>query len=663
MRHYSLLDRLTEWLWLLAAIAIPLVFNPSGLSPFALPKACVLQGIALVMLFVVFVSSVQKGARLYLLNRRGTWAALGFLLAVVLSTATSANPLLSFRGTLDRQQGLLSWASYLFLFLVISARAREKNRIERLLNSLVIGSALPVLYGLVQFAGWDPINWDTNAPSKVLSSFGRSNFFGSYLVIVFPLTLARFVSFSATTSHKRALKAVLFVLLFAQVFCIAVTLARGAWLGLLAAVTIFAVAHLPRVTRRTRIRTAQWGVGMLIVLVILLLATGQLAGQMERDASIANRIATIVDLDEGATAARLTIWQFTLPLIGEKPLLGYGPEMFYRAFVPIFPPQLVYYQGRHTEVDRAHNLILDLLVTAGAMGLIPYCLLVLFSITACLHAFRWNEEKAEQIMALGVFAAIGAHLVDQQFTFSLVGTQCIFWFILALGNAMGASNYAQVSSENSTRNTNPAPIAVVSGAGIFCILFIALFCIRPLIADVLCNQARSPELSFSIRQAKAARAVSLQPLEPAYREQMSWIQLQQGNYEEAKRQMERAETLLPNDPRVFAAKGHLYALWAKQDPGRYSDAVDAYRRAIELAPHIATYYTALGLILAESGQLEKGIRAIERAVDLDATDAVAYGYLARFYQDAGLEGKAREAQKLAEYWREKGGSPAQNARN
>jgi tetratricopeptide (TPR) repeat protein len=72
---------------------------------------------------------------------------------------------------------------------------------------------------------------------------------------------------------------------------------------------------------------------------------------------------------------------------------------------------------------------------------------------------------------------------------------------------------------------------------------------------------------------------------------------------------------------------------------------------LELAPNIATYHTALGLVLAQQGRLSAGVAELERAVALDATDGTAYRHLADFYQAMGQATKAVEARKEASRWR------------
>jgi predicted Zn-dependent protease len=86
------------------------------------------------------------------------------------------------------------------------------------------------------------------------------------------------------------------------------------------------------------------------------------------------------------------------------------------------------------------------------------------------------------------------------------------------------------------------------------------------------------------------------------------------------------------------------------EPRRYVQAEAAYRRVLELAPNMATYHTALGLVLARQGRIQDGLAEMERAVALDATDGTAYRHLADLYQALGRESEAVWARKEAKRW-------------
>jgi hypothetical protein len=112
--------------------------------------------------------------------------ALLFGAALGLTTLFSVDPHTSLWGSYERQQGLLSYGAYLLLFLLTAAKLRSRAHVVRLLTALVWGSAPIVAYDLRQAAGLDPLGWQTDAASPVLSTLGRANFLGSYLVLDHP---------------------------------------------------------------------------------------------------------------------------------------------------------------------------------------------------------------------------------------------------------------------------------------------------------------------------------------------------------------------------------------------------------------------------------------------------------------------------------------------
>ena len=110
--------------------------------------------------------------------------------------------------------------------------------------------------------------------------------------------------------------------------------------------------------------------------------------------------------------------------------------------------------------------------------------------------------------------------------------------------------------------------------------------------------------------------------------------------------------LAPDDTSVLILRGDLYTHRDETDAARYAQAEAAYRRAVELAPNVARYHLALGLVLVGQGLVEEGLAELERAVDLDATDGLAYGHLAEIYRAMGRDADARRAREQAIRWGE-----------
>jgi O-antigen ligase len=350
-----------EALWLVTAVAVPLAFNPWGYSAFELSKAVLLRALVLLMGLAALVQVIEG-------RRNGPhhpllWPALAFGLALALATALSINPRASLWGSYERQQGLLTLSAYLALFLLTAANLRTRAQAERLWAALVWSSTPVVAYGLLQAVGLDPLDWRTDAASPVLSTVGRANFLGSYLVLVVPLTAGRALSARRRWPYG--------LLLAGQLACLALTQARGAWVGLGAAALTFGLVWAAA-TRNRRLALVTLALAVLAVgfVALLNLPGGPLAPLAHLPGL--DRLATLTRTNAGSTAARLTIWRATLPLVIARPWLGYGPETMRPVFARVFPPQLVYYQGRHVTVDRAHNLWLDLGMSAGLAGIVAF---------------------------------------------------------------------------------------------------------------------------------------------------------------------------------------------------------------------------------------------------------------------------------------------------
>lgn len=626
--HFSLHTysrRLQEVLWLAAAAGVPLAFNPWGQNGFELPKALLLRTLVLLLGLAALVEGLEShaGGRRRRLRLPLFYPALAYGLVFIAATLLAVNPRLGLWGLYERQQGLLAQLAYVALFLLTARGLRTREQRVRLWNVLVWGSAPVVAYGLVQALGWDVFEWRTDAASPVLSTLGRANFLGSYLVLVIPLTAGRLLMARRRWSYA--------FLLMAQVACLALTQARGAYVGLgVTAVVGLLAWSLARGDRRPA-----WAALSLVVLavafvVLLNVPNGPLAPLTCLPGL--DRLARLTHTDSGSTAARITIWRATLPLVAARPVLGYGPEGMRAAFARIFPPQLVYYEGRHV-VDRAHNLWLDLGMSAGLAGILAFTALMAGFGRLAWRGLRTASEHRERVAWVALAATVTGTLADLQFSFGLTASTTVLWLVLALASAMSREPATTASAEERPGTSSLLlylPLAAVV------LVLVGLVCLRPLLADGAGWQAlqHSP---LPARRAAAQRAVRLWPLEPEYRLLLAEVLQEGGEFAAAETQLAMAVHLSPGDPWLRAAQGTLYARWARQEPARLLQSEAAYRESLALAPNLAPTHAALGAVLARQGRLEEGCVELERAVALDASNKLAYHHLVELYRMLGRE--------------------------
>jgi len=639
------LARVSEWLWL-CALLVPLVLNPWGASAFELPKAALARALALSLLLVAMIVFLERPSRRRALLRPAG-AALPLALALIAATLASVDGRASLWGSHERQQGLITLLSYLLLFAATAGLVETGVHWDRLARALVWSSTPVVLYGLAQALRLDPLHWRSDSASAVLSTLGRSNLLGSYLVLVVPLTAA--LAMPPDRRHQYL------PLLAAQLVCLLLTRARAAYLGVAVAALVGAalwVADGSRLRLRHLLSLAA-GLSPLLSLALTVVVV--------RLTPIAERLTAL----GGSNAARVAIWTAALPLLGDRPLLGYGPETLAPLFARVFPPPLVYYQGRNVYVDRAHNLGLDLTLNAGLVGLLALGVLLGWALWRLWSPPADTLHTFARAARVGLTAALFGHLADLQFSFDLSGSATVFYLLLALAAAYSRSLSPATTDQDENRPSAPPAVrswerlsgmgqgALYIAPGLAVLGLIAILSVRPLRADTLIWRAGQ-----SGNPAPAQEAVILSPLEPAYRLALAAVLARAGRFPEAEAQARQGVTLSSTEPRTWAFLGDLYLSWGDTDPTRLAFAQAAYRTAAVLAPNVAIYHTGLGVALVRQSRLDEAVSSWERAVDLDATDYVAYAYLAQAYADLGRTDEAGQAAEQARYWFERTGGPA-----
>ncbi len=286
---------LPESIWLLLALVIPWVFNPWGNNVFELPKAAALQMFALLLMLAGFVYALRSrdntrpGNRPRWLSRSVLWAAVAMGGVVTLATLSSTSPHDSLWGSYERKQGLLTQWSYLTVFLLTATQLRTRRQGTRLWDVLIWGSAPVVVYSLIQAVGLDPLNWRSDSTAPIVSTVGRSNFLGSYLAMILPLTVGR-----ALITKRRW-----FYLWLAagQLICLLMTQARAAWLGAAVALLVLGIVWGIATHRRRTIQVIALSVLFIFTSVVAL--NGSSSAIAQNNSSVLTKLSAMLHTDGG----------------------------------------------------------------------------------------------------------------------------------------------------------------------------------------------------------------------------------------------------------------------------------------------------------------------------------------------------------------------------
>lgn len=230
----------------------------------------------------------------------------------------------------------------------------DEAAIARLFKVLIWTAWIAIGYGTLQFVdtaafppgvgkGIDPFVWRGAFSDRVFSTYGNPNFYGDFLVIMFPILV---------TQWFKTRRWSLIVLIAMLLLNLVKTGTKGAWLGFAMVCFIFGVIALvffPEQSKPYRKRL----LGLVGALVL------GFVGYTAKDLS--GRVVSI--------NFRLFTWEATWEMIRTNPWTGTGIG----SFPPIYPafrrPAIFHIEGKHnTETDHAENEYLEQFFDNGILG-------------------------------------------------------------------------------------------------------------------------------------------------------------------------------------------------------------------------------------------------------------------------------------------------------
>lgn len=619
-----------EAIWLFVVLLIPLFVNLWVEQQFEASKIWLLRPL-IWLLALWWTADWLAGDRPRSLPNPIPTLMGALTLVLILATALSANQTVAVFGSLERANGVLTQLSYLLLFVCVATRIGRSE--SQLLLRILLLPAVPIgLIALAQAAGWDPLSVLTDGRSPLTTTLGRANFTGAYLAMLLPLTAT-----AARTASGRWPRRGWIALFVLQLVVVFLTRARAAWIGGAAGLGVLLWLELaPGWSRRGRWLTALVAGGAAAVGLIVLLQRSLISG--------------------GSIAARWTIWRGSLRLLWPRLWLGYGADTLELYFPAVYPPELVYYQGRGVVVDRAHNWLLD---GSLSYGVVATALLV--ALIFVMMRLGWRQlafpadlspwAAADRRWLAGCMAAVSANLIGNLFLFEVAATALVFWLLLAVIVSLAAAHDGRLPVLNiAVRGRTTALIGglILLGWGMW------VSSVRPLLADGHSwrgTQALSRgDLPQALRSYEAA--VIRQPKQAAYHVAVGLTAAQLGRFEQAELALSEALHLRPTDPQLYAHLGELYGVQGVQggDPAKVQQAYGTFDRAVILAPTVSLIYQQYADVALRAGDWETAVRQAQKAVDLDATAGVSYGVLGWAQLQLGDLQAAQEAFVEAVRW-------------
>ena len=260
----------------------------------------------------------------------------------------------------------------------------------RVISAISVSAALVAALGLIQYAGLAPFLFPVFAhyTQRVYSVFGNQDLYGGYLALGVPLLINRVwgLGFRVSGSLVRVRNWAALLGFAAVVPGIMISGSRSAWLAAFVgtAVSVFGsrISGLPQDPKPE----TRYPIPALVVL--LMAVTAWLV-----PSATVNRVLTTFGAEDRGVHARLWMWEGTLSMIRDAPILGVGLNN-YAYWCPRYLGEPVLGPRRNAQVenefyaDQPHSEPLRVLAETGLIGAVCWLWMVARMIRVSGFGFR-----------------------------------------------------------------------------------------------------------------------------------------------------------------------------------------------------------------------------------------------------------------------------------
>jgi O-antigen ligase len=500
----SVSERLGNWLPVLLAGALPLVFLPNLVDAFVLPRAS------------IAIAGACLGAGLALLipgkpglgNMR--WPLIACAAAAIVAFAFSVSWPLSLAGGYTRYESLPVRLSYLGLLAVPVWLLRSELARTVLVVALVLGTTIASAEAIFQWLGSVAYRPDGN--------LGNANVLGALVAMALPLAVA-------------------------QMF-------RPGWLtgGWWAAAAVMA-GGLAASSSRSGAIAAIAGCVSLVVFALrgrLALVAGIVAAGIVLAAVLVIFLSPLRDLNGDPGPTRIHLYPDGLHLVAGRPFTGWGEDatglVLGRFLTGDWSPGVTF--------DRIHSGPIDLAATQGLLGLaaLGWVVVVVFlAFWRSRFASAQPPPRAPPIGPISIGSIAGAciaYTVWVAVNFDWAPATAIFWLLAGVGwSALQARSKRNAEALAPAEDRRPS-VHVSRVAGAVALVLVAVaFGVLPVLAEAWYAQGRSD------------LAVRVDPLQSQYHRALGESLVAQGKQAEGLGELRLAASLGATDPALYVELG------------------------------------------------------------------------------------------------------------
>ena len=650
----------------LLVILVPIVFYRHCEDMFFPLKEFVFE-VLVAFLLMIWGFKIINSKRLIITRSPLDFPILSFMAICILSLFWSNSFLVSLKE-------LPLFLAGPFLYFIITNQFKERRQINKIIFIVLLIGSLWGIYGLIQYQGIDFFFQTPKATRgyKVMGILGNVNYFAEYLIIILPLAISLF--FVTSSKVKRIL---LLIGILAMGGSLMFTFTRSSYLGF--GVSLIFMFLLFLICRgKTFIKENKRIFIFILIAIIIVTFLFLTPNPLDKPGTYIYKIkarTSIPALKKAYTVGRRrAVWEFTLMMIKDHPILGSGVGTFkyntldYQAkFFERGDNRSIYPHGFAKDV---HNEYLQLGAELGIIGLGILLWMIMAYFYNGLKFLKKTKDNYKQGIVIGLMGAITAVLVDGIFGFPLhlPATLVLFWIFLGITMNITTENFVSSGTKDNESKFNRKKVTkekknkqtkssnkgekvnlfnVYRYRRIFGIIIILLFLFlsvtlaRPFIARVYLYYG-----NIQVRKGDEDRALNIYQKALKYDPYLGRVSYSIGKILENKKLYDTAQEYLERAEKTFDTHSlplDLALVYYYQ--GMFDKAAEKFKKAVSYQSNeksMVPIYTDLGTTYYRLGKDNLAKDAYQNALKIEPNFIQAHFALSQVYFRQNLQHKAIE---------------------
>lgn len=607
MKTSSIGSQINYYLLAIMGFLLPLVYHTSTLDQTLVPKMIV-QVILFVPMLVLWYKN-KKTTQPFIL-----YLFFGFYIYHLLSGLWALDIGEVFNNS---SRTFLLFLTCFMTYQILEKKGVKKQNFYKIMSLSALACALLGWYQFFSIEEW----LDANTTYIVKGNSAHRNLFVFLLYLHLPFLLLGFLSLS------KKWRIPLFITLFAVVILIFSLLARGVTLGIIVTAIALGIFYSLFIQKENKfpIKKILLGLGLIIgILVGLFSFLG--------DADMLGRYNIFNKKYSRNIEERIVLWDNTIELIKDRPLLGYGAGNWVFHFPSKGISKIDRMRKFNSPAIRPHNDLLWIAAELGLLGLLYYSVLIFLFFKAGWHTLKNSSNTNTKWRIAILLSFILGYITISTFDFPRERIELNYLLGLMLGLILVYAKKTKSIKEISLSNT------------INSLLYFTLVICLAFTAYITYIRWQGEHLGYDVIVATKQNKAIIQ--------------------EKAAKKM--IHPLYKLDP--FVNTSYFYIGNALFKQNKYREAIPHYEKGIEAFPfHLSSLYE-LGGVYTELKEYQKAIPYFEKALIVnDAHKQSLEGLLISYYQLKEYE-KARAIAKdlnsskkiIVQIKRELGVTPSEN---